>query len=62
MIIKLKLYYSRFGALAEPYYETVGFDYNRVYASFDEIIQDFLIHGWELIETTNSFYTFYKGD
>lgn len=49
MVISLELYYARFGALARPYNEKVGFDYNRVYNSFDDIILDFSLHGWKLV-------------
>lgn len=60
--ITLEFYYSRFGALAKPYYELIGFDYNRVYLSYGDIIQDFKIHGWKLVNKKNNFYTFQKGD
>jgi len=71
MTITLELYYARFGALVRPYKETVGFDYNRVYNNFDEIIQDFALNGWKLIdkqdsdygnEVVSSFCTFQQGE
>lgn len=62
MVIKLELYYARFGALARPYDERVGFDYNHVYNSFDDIVLDFKIHGWKLVSIEESIYTFSKGE
>ena len=52
MTISIELYYARFGALARPFLNVVGFDYNRVYNSFDDIILDFEIRGWTLVEST----------
>jgi len=71
MKITIEIYYSRFGVLARPYYETVGFDYNRVYNNFSDVIQDFLLNGWNLInkedsdfgnEVISSLCTFQKGE
>ena len=72
MVIELELYYSRFGALVRPYRETIGFDYNRVYNSFDDIILDFALNNWKMVkrqdskggdEVVSAFCTFqYTGD
>lgn len=54
MVISIELYYSRFGALARPYIQTLGFNYNKVYNSFEDIILDFALNEWKLVSREDS--------
>lgn len=64
----LEIYYARFGALVRPFTPKIGFDYNRVYSSVEDVIKDFRIHGWEVVgepvpspePRAGKFYTFRK--
>lgn len=70
MTIELEVYPSRYGFLVTPYLQKVGFNYNTIYLSKDDVITDFKIHGWSLIERKKNqlsklidseFFTFQKG-
>jgi len=58
--INLRIYYSRFGVLVEPILPRVQFDYNHVYNSIANVIEDFKLHGWEMTANTKEFYTFQR--
>lgn len=70
MEVSLELYYSRFGVLVRPQLPKIGFDYNRVYNSMEDVVRDFALHGWSLINVEtmllsntlgNKLFTFRKG-
>lgn len=45
----LEVYFDKFGVQVRPYIEKVGFNYNTIYRSKDEVIEDFALNGWTLV-------------
>ncbi len=45
----LEVYYDRFGVLVRPYSQLLGFNYNRVYYSVEDVMRDFWKHGWQSV-------------
>lgn len=48
--VELEVYPSRYGFLVTPFLVKVGFDYNTLYVSKDDVIRDFKLRGWSLVE------------
>lgn len=56
--LRLDIKPSRFGFVVLPYIPQARFDYNHVYKSIKDIIQDFNLNGFDFNGIIDGFYEF----
>lgn len=56
--VRLDVQPSRYGFIVVPFLPQLKFDYNKVYNSREDVIKDFLLHGFKFNGIVDSYYEF----
>lgn len=56
--IRLDVQASRYGFIVVPYLPQLKFDYNTIYNSREDVIKDFLLHGFKFNGIIDGYYEF----
>lgn len=56
--LRLDIQPSRYGYIVVPYIPQARFNYNHVYNSIDDVIKDFLLHGFKFNGIIDNYYEF----
>jgi len=57
-IVRLDVQPSRYGFIVVPYMPQLKFDYSNVYNSREDVIKDFLLHGFKFNGIVDGYYEF----
>jgi hypothetical protein len=58
--LRLDIQSSRYGYIVVPYIIQARFDYNRVYSTINDVIQDFNLNGFDFNGIIDGYYEFQR--